>query len=307
MIRPLRFSRELLKSQNFIILLFMSIHSLCKLIVLYSLCSILQLTLFPTLDVQVLLRADYNTSQVQALRRFFTVLSAYFPFDNENPRRFVRRMAQWFHDGRNVTDAKNLHAIMRAGSEGFVPPAQPWRACGGSEKHLRGYPCGLWLLFHVLTVSEYSKPRPDSAVADYHSVLFAMRDYIANFFGCHACATHFAEMSVDMPHSLRHPNSSVMWLWSAHNKVNDRLKGDATEDPIYPKVQFPTYNQCPDCHKSGDEFDQQAVLKFLVNHYHKANIIRNGAAAVKLHSTAIIAPLIAFIFVIRSLFATNCV
>lgn len=193
---------------------------------------------------QVLLRTNYNTTQVEALRRYFTVLNVYFPFDNENPRRFVRRMMQWFNSpNRNQTDAKNLHAIMRAGSEGYLPPIQPWKSCAGSEKHLRGYPCGLWLLFHVLTVSEYSKPRPDNYVADYHSVLFAMREYVAHFFGCKYCAQHFRQMAETMSEGLRYPNSSVLWLWQAHNQVNERLKGDASEDPMHPKVSRATIAQ----------------------------------------------------------------
>lgn len=180
---------------------------------------------------------EYNAVQVEALRRYFTVLNAYFPFDNENPRRFVKRMAQWFHESRNVTDAKNLHAIMRAGSEGYLPGLQPWKACSGSQRHLRGYPCGLWLLFHVLTVSEYSKPRPEGDLANLHSVLLAMRAYVTNFFGCKNCAQHFKQMSANISDNLRYPNSSVMWLWQAHNQVNERLKGDASEDPLHPKVR----------------------------------------------------------------------
>lgn len=228
---------------------------------------------------EVLLHETFNAKQVQALRRFFTVLNAYFPFDNENPRRFIKRMAQWFGDSRNGTDAASLHAIMKAGSEGYLPGHQSWIACRGSQKHLRGYPCGLWLLFHVLTVSEYSKPRPDSAVADYHSVLFAMREYVENFFGCQYCATHFGEMSGNLTYQLRHANSSVLWLWSAHNQVNARLAGDSSEDPYHKKVQFPSAEQCPECHKSTDKWDETNVLKFLLNHYHKANLIRKASSS----------------------------
>ncbi|KAI1301343.1 Sulfhydryl oxidase 1 [Halotydeus destructor] len=234
---------------------------------------------------EVLLHKEYNASQVEALRKFFFALNAYFPFDNENPRRFVKRMAQWFHENRNATDAKDLHAIMRAGSEGYLPGTRPWRACAGSDPRFRGYPCGLWLLFHVLTVSEYSKNDKASSLSDYNSVLFAMQDYVRHFFGCRDCADHFLAMSANIDGMLLHPESSVLWLWDAHNQVNGRLRGDATEDPKHPKVQFPTVDQCPDCRPVQDEWHAPAVLKFLVNHYHKANIIRNSSTTA--HPSAI--------------------
>ena len=45
-----------------------------------------------------------------------------------------------------------------------LPVAVEWRHCKGSELKYRGYPCSLWTLFHVLTVSqteiEKTKLRP---------------------------------------------------------------------------------------------------------------------------------------------------
>jgi hypothetical protein len=46
----------------------------------------------------------------------------------------------------------------------YLPTTVDWRHCLGSEEKYRGYPCSLWTLFHVLTVSqtesEKVKPRP---------------------------------------------------------------------------------------------------------------------------------------------------
>lgn len=34
----------------------------------------------------------------------------------------------------------------------MLPTNVTWVGCQGSEPHFRGYPCGLWTVFHLLTV-----------------------------------------------------------------------------------------------------------------------------------------------------------
>ena len=60
-----------------------------------------------------------------------------------------------------------------------------------------------------------------------------------------------------------------MYLWRAHNSVNARLTGQAaSEDPQYPKVQFPAGFLCKDCHVGGDqERDDTATQKYLIDYY----------------------------------------
>ena len=40
--------------------------------------------------------------------------------------------------------------------------------------------------------------------------------------------------------SVNSKKDAVLWLWESHNEVNDRLKADETEDPEFPKIQFPS-------------------------------------------------------------------
>jgi thiol oxidase len=57
----------------------------------------------------------------------------------------------------------------------------------------------------------------------------------------------------------------VVYLWKAHNIVNGRLHGDeATEDPQFPKEQFPPTFLCPDCRDAKGELDQEKTLRFLL-------------------------------------------
>jgi hypothetical protein len=61
-----------------------------------------------------------------------------------------------------------------------------------------------------------------------------------------------------------------------HNHVNDRLKGDVTEDPKNPKIQFPPAYLCPNCRlrnqNNANEFDSLNTVTFLLRYYSKENI-----------------------------------
>lgn len=58
-----------------------------------------------------------------------------------------------------------------------------------------------------------------------------------------------------------------MYLWRAHNIVNNRLHADKlTEDPQFPKYQFPPFFLCPSCH-AGGQFSRRKVRNFLLRYY----------------------------------------
>ena len=60
--------------------------------------------------------------------------------------------------------------------------------------------------------------------------------------------------------------SAVLWLWNAHNKVNRRIAKDRSEDPQFPKIQFPSSTNCPECHVDG-AFDNESVFSYLIKTY----------------------------------------
>jgi len=43
---------------------------------------------------------------------------------------------------------------------------------------------------------------------------------------------------------------SVLWLWRTHNRVNQRLSGDLTDDPAFPKEIFPNKQHCAECYNT---------------------------------------------------------
>lgn len=109
-------------------------------------------------------------------------------------------------------------------------------------------------------------------------VISAIRGYVEHFLGCRECSENFVRGTSQMLNDsgsaryLTQHDGAVIWLWTSHNRANQHLEGDITEDPAYPKVQFPTAAACPACHQ-GESWNETAVLQYLVGYYGAANII----------------------------------
>ncbi|XP_068513010.1 sulfhydryl oxidase 2 [Anas acuta] len=161
----------------------------------------------------------------------------------------------------------------------FLTKRIEWVGCQGSRPELRGYTCSLWKLFHTLTVQAALRPKAliNTGLEDNPQiVLQIMRRYIHHFFGCKACAQHFEEMAKESMDSVKTLDKAVLWLWEKHNVVNNRLAGDLTEDPKFPKVQWPTPDLCPACHeeiKGLHSWNEDHVLQFMKYHYNSENIL----------------------------------
>ncbi|KJH40774.1 Erv1 / Alr family protein [Dictyocaulus viviparus] len=146
-----------------------------------------------------------------------------------------------------------------------------WDHCRGSTGQYRGYTCGLWIAFHALTVSASKQAEDHLSEFKPLEPLKAIRAWIGSFFGCWYCREHFQKMTtitLPMETQVRNPEDVFMYLWKAHNIVNARLQGRDTEDPLYPKLQFPAKFLCPNCTADGLQ-DKKQIRDFLVNYYSK--------------------------------------
>ena len=47
---------------------------------------------------------------------------------------------------------------------------------------------------------------------------------------------------------VKEHKDAVLLLWVVHNKANIRLAGDISEDPVFPKLKFPTKEFCSSCY-----------------------------------------------------------
>lgn len=146
-----------------------------------------------------------------------------------------------------------------------------WMFCRGSRNDTRGFSCGLWVLMHSLSV------RIDDGESQF--AFTAICDFIHNFFVCEECRQHFYSMcSRAGPFSKS--RDFALWLWTAHNEVNDRLKKEEaslnTGDPKFPKTIWPPQQLCPSCYRSEGnsgnskvDWNQDDVYKFLSKYYGK--------------------------------------
>ncbi|KAF6172336.1 hypothetical protein GIB67_024958 [Kingdonia uniflora] len=146
--------------------------------------------------------------------------------------------------------------------------------CRGSKNDTRGFSCGLWVLFHSLSIR----------IGDEESqvVFTTICDFIQNFFVCEECRQHFYGMCSSVSTPFNKTSEFALWLWDAHNNVNKRLMKEEetmeTGDPKFPKIMWPTKQLCPSCYlipsrnKNGTvsvDWNKDEVFKFLVGYYGK--------------------------------------
>ncbi|KAL3501828.1 hypothetical protein ACH5RR_036277 [Cinchona calisaya] len=169
----------------------------------------------------------------------------------------------------SISDGKEI-GLQNMQICGKEVPRGYWMFCHGSRNDTRGFSCGLWILLHSLSV------RVDDG--ESQMAFTAICDFINNFFVCEECRQHFYEMCSSVSNPFKSARDFVLWLWNAHNKVNERLmKEEAnleTADPKYPKTVWPPKQLCPSCYlsksQSGNghiDWDNDEVYKFLVGYY----------------------------------------
>ncbi|XP_010923979.1 sulfhydryl oxidase 2 isoform X3 [Elaeis guineensis] len=154
-------------------------------------------------------------------------------------------------------------------------PRGYWIFCRGSKNDTRGFSCGLWVLLHSLSVRVTD--------GESHLAFTAICDFIHNFFICEECRRHFNDMCSSVSVPFKTTRDLSLWLWSTHNKVNERLMKEEralkTGDPRFPKVIWPPEKLCPSCHLSSIsnnrtgtsqvDWNEDEVFKFLVQYYGK--------------------------------------
>lgn len=230
--------------------------------------------------VEVLAHKVLNYTQIQALSRYTTAIYRNFPFDNENPRRFFMRMDHWLSQRKadQKVESNDLYAFMRAGNEGFIPQYDNYIHCRS------GYPCAMWHLFHTLTVSEFNmltgngtkKSRNPKSQQKAHKqagqqVLYAFRDYVKFFYNCSECSKNFLPLTNSLSKDLVRPNSSILWLWRAHNRISKQI---SDLNPSNPKPQFPSRSACPKCFNPSNHWQTKEILRFLIDYYRRDKLMR---------------------------------
>ena len=111
------------------------------------------------------------TSQaLQALQELVTVLEKYFPGRLEMVL-LLRELHTWVHQHQDTIRGEDLAMWFSNYQAHHGPgPHKDWVGCRGSEERYGGYPCGLWSVWHALTVSQANMNQGDPK-----EVLLAMK------------------------------------------------------------------------------------------------------------------------------------
>eukprot|EP01064_Diplonema_japonicum_P016507 TRINITY_DN24516_c0_g1_i1.p1 TRINITY_DN24516_c0_g1~~TRINITY_DN24516_c0_g1_i1.p1 ORF type:complete len:436 (+),score=32.38 TRINITY_DN24516_c0_g1_i1:49-1356(+) len=139
-----------------------------------------------------------------------------------------------------------------------------WYGCQGSNLRYRGLPCGLWQLFHTLSLGCLSVECKGNT-----DPLLVMREWVIGYYNCKVCRQHFENETVSWLSRERSPSEVVLEIWTAHNEVSHRITGDPTDDPQHPKAFFPSPSLCPSCYPSmfSSRISSKAVVEFLLEYY----------------------------------------
>ncbi|KAM4861903.1 sulfhydryl oxidase 1 isoform 2-T2 [Thomomys bottae] len=230
--------------------------------------------------------------RLMALKNFVAVLAKYFP-GQPLVQNFLHSVNDWLVKQQRKKIPYNFFkfALDNRREDSVLAEKVNWVGCQGSQPHFRGFPCSLWVLFHTLTVQASQQSAESShGPASGQEVLQAVRSYIRYFFGCRECANHFEQMAAASMHEVGSPNDAVLWLWTSHNKVNARLAGAPSEDPQFPKVQWPPRELCSPCHNElggVPVWDVDATLSFLKVHFSPRNIILDSPTSGLAHQRGV--------------------
>lgn len=235
----------------------------------------LESTLHYSLRAEVATHSVIRGAALTSLKKYVAVLAKHFP-GRPMVRNLLERLSSWLqsHAGAEVSYEafKQILENTALAPDSALPEGERWVGCQGSQPHFRRYPCGLWTLFHVLTVQAKK-----AGSSDPLEVLAAMRSYVSSFFGCRGCAEHFENMARESLDAVDTAAAAILWLWKQHNRVNNRLAGAVTEDPNFPKIQWPSPEMCPSCHTVRDNGDhrwsQEKVLPFLMSYFSSDTIL----------------------------------
>lgn len=193
----------------------------------------------------------------------------------------------WPMKSNQIRDIEGLHSVEICTNTKFDGK---WKGCAGSSPHTRGYTCGLWQLFHSLSVRLASGNSQAGK-----RWLEAVRGYIRHFFQCSDCSRHFLEYATSHDaEQVVSKRDAVIWLWQTHNTVNDRLAKEEEVnnlgDSKHPKMQWPSKEACTSCRQEGgvndggDGWVDDQVYEFLTKFYYgEDGPLQTGDSVKSLH------------------------
>ena len=244
-----------------------------------------------------------------AYRSFhFAMKTGVFMQNGPLPNKTVPILEDWLGLLQNTLPPTwNIHSLLRklldefdtiiqgedqmlAVLDQFPPSTKEWSYSCTHGVEAMGYTCGLWELFHIMSVGvvEFNDGVVlDDAYSFYmtEQVSDILRNYIASFFGCEVCRMNFLQAydncALDRCNRLTATVGDLamwkqlpLWLFETHNAVNVRLMKEQAErdghttglqDEV--NAQWPFRLECPKCWKQDGSWDEETVYMYLFDQY----------------------------------------
>mmetsp|Transcript_1818 Transcript_1818/g.2543 ORF Transcript_1818/g.2543 Transcript_1818/m.2543 type:complete len:666 (+) Transcript_1818:123-2120(+) len=172
-----------------------------------------------------------------------------------------------------------------------------WSTACSHGNDVSGYTCGLWQLFHIISIGvvEWGVWVTD----DYQSISTMdaadlIRNYIDSFFACEECRTNFVKdydncsvarrcerLSFNHTKSRSDLIQLPLWLWETHNSINVRLMKERFQRQVEENtnqkatltlqdeidVQWPSRQDCPSCWNWDGTWNEEPVYQYLRIYY----------------------------------------
>lgn len=187
--------------------------------------------------------------------------------------------------------------IERVNPSAGEDPSPYWRLC-------QTYTCGLWTLFHLILVAvaeastkaAFLQPTTRRSLPQPGEALTRIRGFVAHFFGCADCVTHFLDTFDSckfgrcdlLPSDGR---GAALWLWRVHNRVTRRISLEHMPDAP-PASAWPSHADCESCWPAssassapvplepGEErWDSAVVYEHLRHSFWQAEWVAGGEAS----------------------------
>lgn len=196
------------------------------------------------------------------------------------------------------------------------PESVSWsEACSHGEPDA-GYTCGLWEMFHAMTVGvvNYNMMVPEQRRISTEEAAITLRNYIENFFGCIECRNHFLETfdscAFDRCTRLEKGVLGIaqvkqkawaelpLYLFEFHNAVNVRLVQEKAqrENRVASKKEekaalWPLKEECLPCYntdlkKSNTTWDYKNLYNWLQLEYGQLDS-SSGAIRKEIHDLTV--------------------
>ncbi|KAF0990237.1 hypothetical protein HZS_6221 [Henneguya salminicola] len=150
-------------------------------------------------------RQPFDTSLIGIIKNWITIIRECMYWQKPQ-HEFLDNLYLWLISQGNSLTNSDWAAFMRSNEAlNAFPTNQTWITCKGSDPTYRGYPCSLWLSFHIMTVK--CERMSVSSTIGSTDVLLYIREYILNFFGCQECREHFDELT-------KHVFDKILMEWS---------------------------------------------------------------------------------------------